>query len=1025
MDLHYNAFISYRHHPQDIKVAEAIHRGLERFRVPKALKQQGKKIDRLFRDKEELPITSSLTDTITMALQNSDYQIVICSTHLKNSYWVQREIETFLQTHTKDKVLTVLVDGDNPYDVIPEILTYNEVIDPETGEVKREPIEPLSCDWRMSKRKAMKEELPRLAAVLLGCSYDELRQRQKQYRMRRLTAGLSIGTAASLALAGYFLHTSIQIQENLDQSLRNQSQYLASASQDVLSSGDRLTAIALALEALPSTEDDRPFVAQAEAALTDALMLYERDNDISSVAAFSTGSTINNFVVTDDAHTIYVMDSRNVVTVWDTYTYQKLSSFSVPSTYANMLTDNDGNLLITCGSGEYMLLCYNREGQLLWEVDGCRYIAFCEGKNTLLAIRYVKTDHPTIFAYQKYELLRIDPESGKLKDDPYIFADSAECTAPALASDTYYEDLPVPIRIYNGGKCSVWILDPKTRTRCSTVDYQDMHYCISLSEEGELYILVPADSADAIGRYQNYYFYTQANGRLYCYDIHSGKQQWMTALTAYNYSEVNTISEIGSKPGRLFCQFGSAFLQLDAKTGKILAECHAPSTPLALTLQDNNVWTLLANGTAGTYGYDNNTLSVIQYMEDGLLMGCAGNGIYVLPELSDNVVLYRPTQDDSYEVFSGEYNDHISQLISQGDYLLTYDGSAVNLFNMATRQLLWIATPPRVGELLGFSTDSSRAYICYSGGNIIQLDVQTGTMSEWLLPYEQPGVYQTYFSSASAHTIAVTGNQICSLFYNSETSQPYIAFTNCETYEYEVFPFLSGENAAQWEASACPAIEYAGEQFVLIRTDAGTLYRFDCSTGQAQIIMTDFVNSSPLHVNEETCMIVFAADHEIRLIDAEGRVTLTIPLSDTSAISFCDYGQQLLALCDDGMVYRFAPEGSLLSTTTLTLSTNFSSGLQYGAADAVPISWIFTPDGELILNALRMGNVINAEQWSATCDIPYFVLYHEESDSYICQANSQIYAYKRHSLGDTIQQAEEALNGFTLTDAQKLYYGLN
>ena len=123
MDLHYNAFISYRHHPEDIKVAETIHRSLERFKVPKALKQQGKSIERIFRDKEELPITSSLTDTITMALRNSDYQIVICSTHLKDSYWVQREIETFLQTHTKDKVLTVLVDGDNPYDVIPEILT--------------------------------------------------------------------------------------------------------------------------------------------------------------------------------------------------------------------------------------------------------------------------------------------------------------------------------------------------------------------------------------------------------------------------------------------------------------------------------------------------------------------------------------------------------------------------------------------------------------------------------------------------------------------------------------------------------------------------------------------------------------------------------------------------------------------------------------------------------------------------------------------------------------------------------------
>ena len=122
MDIHYNAFISYRHHPQDIKVAETIHRSLEHFKVPKALKKKLKYTKlRLFRDKEELPITSNLSDDITKALHNSDFLIVICSTHTKESMWVQREIETFLQTHDYSKVFTVLVDGE-PYDTIPSVL---------------------------------------------------------------------------------------------------------------------------------------------------------------------------------------------------------------------------------------------------------------------------------------------------------------------------------------------------------------------------------------------------------------------------------------------------------------------------------------------------------------------------------------------------------------------------------------------------------------------------------------------------------------------------------------------------------------------------------------------------------------------------------------------------------------------------------------------------------------------------------------------------------------------------------------
>ena len=151
---HYNAFISYRHNPTDSAAASRIQRYLEHFRVPRAIAQKTgkKKIERIFRDKEELPITSDLGDTITMALRESDFLIVICSPRTQESMWVKREIMTFLETHSARQVLTVLVEGE-PQDIIPpEILTDN---------VTGEPLEPLSCDWRLSLRQAKREELPR------------------------------------------------------------------------------------------------------------------------------------------------------------------------------------------------------------------------------------------------------------------------------------------------------------------------------------------------------------------------------------------------------------------------------------------------------------------------------------------------------------------------------------------------------------------------------------------------------------------------------------------------------------------------------------------------------------------------------------------------------------------------------------------------------------------------------------------------------------------------------------------------
>ena len=125
---HYNAFISYRHAPLDIKVAEHIHSKLEHFHIPSKIRKKTgmKRIQRIFRDKDELPITSDLSDTISDALIHSDFLIVICSKSTCESAWVKREIEYFLQTHSRDHILAVLAEGE-PYEVLPEELLKEEV----------------------------------------------------------------------------------------------------------------------------------------------------------------------------------------------------------------------------------------------------------------------------------------------------------------------------------------------------------------------------------------------------------------------------------------------------------------------------------------------------------------------------------------------------------------------------------------------------------------------------------------------------------------------------------------------------------------------------------------------------------------------------------------------------------------------------------------------------------------------------------------------------------------------------------
>ncbi|MCR4758537.1 MAG: toll/interleukin-1 receptor domain-containing protein, partial [Butyrivibrio sp.] len=114
MSTHYNAFISYKHAELDNKAAAMIEKDLEHYHIPARIQKKTgiKKIERIFRDTDELPITSDLSATIEEALANSDYLIVLCSKNTCLSTWVEREIQLFLQNHSRDNILTVVADGE-------------------------------------------------------------------------------------------------------------------------------------------------------------------------------------------------------------------------------------------------------------------------------------------------------------------------------------------------------------------------------------------------------------------------------------------------------------------------------------------------------------------------------------------------------------------------------------------------------------------------------------------------------------------------------------------------------------------------------------------------------------------------------------------------------------------------------------------------------------------------------------------------------------------------------------------------
>ncbi|MDR2714436.1 MAG: TIR domain-containing protein [Coriobacteriales bacterium] len=267
----YTAFISYRHKPLDSAVAKAIHRQIETYRVPAHIaKDFGKKrLEKVFRDQDELPLMEDLGEGIRQALRNSEWFILVCSPDTPQSKWCMAEVDYFIELGKRDKILTVLVAGE-PDDSFPKQLRYKEV----DGIMVES--EPLAADVRASTdaasvRKVRSEKL-RLLAPMLGVGYDDLKRRQRERKLKQLV-GASIAIALlSLGAGAYVFNQNAIVSAERDAALISQSQYLAGVSAEKLAAGDPATAALLALDALPQNLDkpERPLVDEAVVALRNA-----------------------------------------------------------------------------------------------------------------------------------------------------------------------------------------------------------------------------------------------------------------------------------------------------------------------------------------------------------------------------------------------------------------------------------------------------------------------------------------------------------------------------------------------------------------------------------------------------------------------------------------------------------------------------------------------------------------------------------------------------------------------------------
>lgn len=382
----YDAFISYRHMQPDSFVAQTLHRCLENFRLPRNVaRRKGKenaeenagengadqvrtRIRRVFRDKEELPLVSNLADPITEALEQSEYLIVICSPRLNESIWCRKEIETFIRMHDREHVLAVLAEGEPEISFPEELLFREEEEHKPDGSViyHKIPVEPLAADVRGSTRREMrrkiKSELLRLAAPMFDCSYDDLRQRHREQRMRKvivtsvsvsvlcLLIGL-VSTAAALKIqrqsrqikedaeliyeqAGVIEKQYEEIEDQYAESQRRVTEAYAREALGYLEEGDRMRGLTVGVmayeeyrEKSADKEQEAETPPQLTYALTELLRLYENGEQIKPDRTLEANSTIRYMKVSPKGSRVMAVGDSGRLTVWESLHDRSSRSF--------------------------------------------------------------------------------------------------------------------------------------------------------------------------------------------------------------------------------------------------------------------------------------------------------------------------------------------------------------------------------------------------------------------------------------------------------------------------------------------------------------------------------------------------------------------------------------------------------------------------------------------------------------------------------------------------------------------------
>ncbi|WP_026505703.1 TIR domain-containing protein [Butyrivibrio sp. NC3005] len=1063
---HYNAFISYKHAPADIKIAKEIQHQLEHFKIPHSIRKRTgiKKIERVFRDQEELPLTSNLGENISMALRNSDYLIVICSTSTKLSTWVPREISEFLKTHSIDKVLTVLVDGE-PSDVIPPILQKRLVtyVSPQGFPYSRYiPLEPLSCDYRGSIHHARRHELPRLVASLLNCSYDEIIQRQRGYRIKRNTIILSTCVTAITCAMCYLLWSNAQITQHLINAQIEKSKYLANESSESLKDEDRATAVQLALAALPSNKNKNfPTTPEARLALSNAVNAYNTPsmNKVYATWRFEADNRIEDFFSNETGEYIIAYDNKNEVYVWNFATKDLL--------YTKKYQNNDiislhiyeqNNIRSFIVVLPTKIAAYSLEdGKELWYLDNK------SDYSGIFSDASISKDKKYIACSINDNILLLDPTTGKINSSFSIGKEASIINKITWSEDS--NKLCFKFSVNHSLNYKIGFLDIKHESISKTENEYSYIPSLSFTKEGKIIFIVSGNDIKDTSNMSSYKLYDRSilydsMFKVYCINedcsiawnndlsyeqVDYAENIIVTTIKTSNYkkslsTEVNKQLAKSEMTGNVICvTFSNRSYLIDSISGICLKNIELPSPAIRAEFQDESYGSASINYylSNGDYAMSNfktdqnawkltftstfcDNIKAVKKIKSG---GKYNKGHLLLQNSSTYLILYENNKyDKNFEPFNQKfekstifpdsliYKNRLAIISSENQFYIFDANTGHALFKKKIDQYLDYKIIGNVNQTLYliYKDDDDELYL-YSidekfNENRIKLPNVRGTL---LNPHFQ-----------------LQNNKLW-LCGNEDTSNNLYC-VNLTTLKTSAFLL---NNEKKYDNSALslrtPFMVSPDEKKAVIIENDGSISFFNFDTLKVTNHKVDISdNKYPnafISWSSDSSMVAIGGDDKVISYSQEEKKLYEVPVSHNSTISLCLHGDKLLVLSKEcSLECLLAKDGSLVDSYYVML---YSS-----TRDDNRINWTFTKANTLFLYVDGIMNEIDTNNY-------HLLSYSERSIGY-CKQNDRLYNYSyesepaigsfpHYNLSNLIDMGKEMLGSHTeLSDKLKVRYGL-